>query len=212
MLLIRPKIWRTDLTLTNQTNPRFKFAANGSWSVNWGDNAQTSAAIPISDFADLSGGNIAANGTLNGIYRFTFHEDSGAYTVEQISTSDGDGDGLPDNWELAYGLNSNNPADATADSDGDGLTNGQEYQAGTNPRDPNSALRITSATAAGGKFVVSFPSVAGKFYAVEYTDSLPNATWPVLATNIAGTGGTIPITDTIPAGVVQRYYRVKLLP
>jgi 1,4-alpha-glucan branching enzyme len=208
MLLIRPQTWRIDLTLTNQVNPLFKFAANGSWSVNWGDNTQTSVTVPISDFADGSGANIAVNGTLNGLYRFTFHEDTAAYSVEQISTSDADGDGLPDNWELAYGLTS---ADATADSDGDGLTNLQEYQAGTNPRDPNSALRITSATATGNKFAVSFPSVAGKSYAVEYANLLPTTSWQILATNIAGTGSTISITDTLPAGVSQRFYRVRLL-
>jgi Bacterial TSP3 repeat len=110
---------------------------------------------------------------------------------------------------LAYGLTS---ADATADSDGDGLTNLQEYQAGTNPRDPNSALRVTSATAIGNKFAVTFPSVAGKVYAVEYANLLPSSTWQILATNIAGTGSAISITDTIPAGVGQRFYRVKLLP
>ena len=212
MLLIRPRIWRTDITLTNQTNSRFKFVANGNWSVNWGDNTQTNMTVPISDVADGSGANIAANGALNGIYRFTFHEDTAAYTIEQITTTDADGDGLPDNWELAYGFNPNNSGDATADSDGDGLTNGQEFQSGTNPRDPDSALRITSATATGSKFVISFASVSGKLYRVEYVDLFPSAAWQTLATNIAGTGTTIPVTDTIPAGLGQRFYRVRLLP
>lgn len=45
---------------------------------------------------------------------------------------DSDGDGMPDGWEIQYGLN---PLvnDAGGDLDGDGLTNLQEYQAGTNP-------------------------------------------------------------------------------
>jgi len=46
---------------------------------------------------------------------------------------DSDGDGLPDNWEVAYGLNPNNAADANQDPDGDGLTNWQEFQQGTSP-------------------------------------------------------------------------------
>jgi hypothetical protein len=47
-------------------------------------------------------------------------------------TDDSDGDGMPDAWELQYGLN---PFlnDADGDPDGDGLTNLQEYQLGTNP-------------------------------------------------------------------------------
>lgn len=46
---------------------------------------------------------------------------------------DGDGDGLPDWWESANGLNPNDPADASADPDGDGWTNLQEYRRGGNP-------------------------------------------------------------------------------
>ncbi|ADW69524.1 carboxypeptidase regulatory-like domain-containing protein [Granulicella tundricola] len=47
---------------------------------------------------------------------------------------DSDGDGLPDSYEIANGLNPFDPTDANLDSDGDGLTNLQEYQLGTNPR------------------------------------------------------------------------------
>lgn len=46
---------------------------------------------------------------------------------------DDDNDGMPDAWEIAYGLNPLNPVDAGADPDNDGATNLQEYQAGTNP-------------------------------------------------------------------------------
>jgi thrombospondin type 3 repeat protein len=48
--------------------------------------------------------------------------------------TDGDGDGLPDAYESANGLDPGNPADAVLDSDGDGLTNLVEFQLGTNPQ------------------------------------------------------------------------------
>jgi uncharacterized repeat protein (TIGR01451 family) len=51
---------------------------------------------------------------------------------------DSDGDGLPDAWELTFGLNPNDPSDAALDGDNDGLTNLEEYQAGTNPLNPDS--------------------------------------------------------------------------
>ena len=56
---------------------------------------------------------------------------------EQVS-ADADGDGLPNDWEIKYGLNPNDPSDADKDSDGDGFTNAEEFAANTNPVDKNS--------------------------------------------------------------------------
>jgi len=53
------------------------------------------------------------------------------------SEFDTDMDGIPDDWEIAYGLNPNYSADAGGDKDGDGLTNLQEYQYGSNPENPD---------------------------------------------------------------------------
>jgi bacillopeptidase F (M6 metalloprotease family) len=49
------------------------------------------------------------------------------------SPGDVDGDGMPDAWETAHGLNPLDPADALIDADGDHLTNLTEYTRGTNP-------------------------------------------------------------------------------
>jgi hypothetical protein len=47
--------------------------------------------------------------------------------------ADRDGDGLPDAWELAQGLNPDDPSDASADPDGDGLDNLAEYRRRLDP-------------------------------------------------------------------------------
>jgi hypothetical protein len=57
----------------------------------------------------------------------------GKVVTAQSHQYDSDGDGMPDQWEITYGLNPTNSADAAQDADGDGLTNLQEYQLGTNP-------------------------------------------------------------------------------
>lgn len=46
---------------------------------------------------------------------------------------DDDGDGMNNGFENLYGLDKDDPSDATADLDMDGLTNVEEFQLGTNP-------------------------------------------------------------------------------
>lgn len=41
--------------------------------------------------------------------------------------TDSDHDGMPDEWELAMGLDPGDPADGSGDLDGDGYTNVEEY-------------------------------------------------------------------------------------
>lgn len=60
----------------------------------------------------------------------------GVVTVKQftvITSGDLDQDGLPDDYEVANGLNPNDPVDAFEDEDRDMLSALQEYDAGTNP-------------------------------------------------------------------------------
>ena len=54
------------------------------------------------------------------------------------ASGDTDGDGLPDAWELRYGLNPDNAADAAQDSDGDGLDNLTELHIRTAPNGTDS--------------------------------------------------------------------------
>jgi hypothetical protein len=50
---------------------------------------------------------------------------------------DRDDDGLPDYWELLYGLNINDPKDYLLDSDNDGLRNIDEFRKETDPTNPD---------------------------------------------------------------------------
>jgi len=53
------------------------------------------------------------------------------------SAEDTDGDGMPDVWEVTYGLSPYDPADAVGDPDSDGLSNSAEFLAGMVPTDPD---------------------------------------------------------------------------
>ena len=52
---------------------------------------------------------------------------------EPVVVADSDGDGMTDEWEKKYGLDPNDPADASLDKDGDEFTNLEEFVAKTDP-------------------------------------------------------------------------------
>lgn len=128
-------------------------------------------------------------------------------------TTDADGDGLPDAWEQAHGLN---PFDATGndgpagDPDGDGLSNLQEYLAGTDPT--AITLKFAAATLSLDGLCLEFNRVAGKTVSVEYRDSLTAGGWLVL-TNLTSQPGaqTIQVTDPSAPSHGARFYRLTCL-
>ena len=125
-----------------------------------------------------------------------------------VTFTDTDGDGIPDWWETARGLNPNSAADATQDKDGDGKTNREEFLAGTDPNDPTSVLRAVVAKVANG-WKITFTAQSRKSYTVQYKNALPAATWTNLQTVAEQPGvRTIDITDTSAGAQGTRFYRV----
>jgi hypothetical protein len=119
---------------------------------------------------------------------------------------DRDGDGLPNDWELAHELNPDDPSDAALDSDGDGLSNAQEYLAGTDPQFADSALRLTITHSVSG-MRLSFNAVAGHSYTVQANGTLGTTGW----TNVF----TFPAPSVSQAAewqdtntLTQRFYRL----
>jgi hypothetical protein len=122
---------------------------------------------------------------------------------------DTDQDGVPDEWEMANGLDKNNGADVGVDGDGDGLANGEEYTAGTDPQDPLSYLKVDLlASHELGGAIISFYAVSNRTYTVEFCDAVNTGVWQRLIDVVAtATNRTMVLTNTAPDASL-RFYRL----
>jgi hypothetical protein len=122
--------------------------------------------------------------------------------------ADTDGDGLPDNWEIDYDLDENDPLDAASDSDHDGLSNLQEFLAGTNPTNALSVLKLDPFTVLSGDAVMTFFAVSNHTYTAQWSEQVTNAPW-LTWSNItsASTNRLLTLTNS-PLAPVSRYFRV----
>ena len=91
--------------------------------------------------------------TNEGQYSVVVANPSGSVTSAPASLMlDGDGDGMPDSWELAnFGSVTSNP---TGDFDGDGVSNLDEFLDGTNPTNSASAHFRLTVMSDGGQVTV----------------------------------------------------------
>jgi fibronectin-binding autotransporter adhesin len=129
--------------------------------------------------------------------------------------ADADGDGIPNGWEQAHGLDPLNPFDADADNDGDGMSNLQEYLAGTNPTNSASCFGITSAVRTGNDIRLNWQAVGGKRYVVQRSTA-PSAGFTDLSPVITIPGTAEMVTNYLHVGAATNwpscFYRVRLAP
>jgi hypothetical protein len=193
-------MWRAAPVSRSLPNP-----GNRAWGDNWGDNDQVQTVVPLANVAEIGGANIQGNAAnFNGAYRFTFNEQTRAYSLVEIAAPDTDDDGIADDWERDHGLSPKNARDAWEDSDGDGLVQREEFElngdpalddtdddgagdfaesiAGTRLDDPASILEA-HVRSVGGNPQLTWPGMTGRTYAVFYATNMFNATFQVLDTH-----------------------------
>ncbi|MDB4438417.1 lamin tail domain-containing protein [bacterium] len=187
----------THRVLVNQSTAGVTLnSSNGTWSysttLSSGDTVLSLAAQPLSNRA----------------YQ----------TPEQILTlrydgNDDDGDGLPNSWEIYYGLDPNDDGSldsdqgAAGDPDGDGITNLEEYEARSHPT-LSLPPRLSVAALSPDGIRLTWLSAPGAIYQVQFSDSL-TGTWTNVGLPLAGTGTNLSATfSTLPAQ--RRFFRVAL--
>jgi hypothetical protein len=131
-------------------------------------------------------------------------------------TVDGDLDGLPASWEQTNGLNDNDATGnngAEGDPDGDGVFNLDEWLVGMNPQlaDRSAFPQLALEKIAGG-YRVSFPTIPGRLYQLQVSETLNGWTNSGPAVSTADDLGpdTLEIDDT--SGLPKRFYRMIISP
>jgi len=119
-----------------------------AYEWNFGDGTHRSGSIINHTYSQpgnytvfLTVRDMAGNNATDSVY-ITVLRDTDRDGIPDINDNDKDGDGMPDSWEIKYGLNPLNSSDAPIDNDGDGLTNLQEYLSNTDPNNFFSPLQI----------------------------------------------------------------------
>jgi hypothetical protein len=173
---------------------------------------------------------VSGGGTMNASSVFTASATGGPFTVSasngavvgtaQVTVpADWKTNGIPDAWEVAYGMNPQNPTNAAADDDADGMNNAAEFVAGTNPTNKQSTTKLAIEITGNG-VVVSYPTAqasgpgyAGfsrRAYDLQGSADLIGGQWTPIpgATNVPGSDTTAGYTN---AGAEQiRFFRTRI--
>lgn len=85
MRLISNGVWQAYQLLTNSVNTKFLFATP-FFTNTWKETNQSQFGIPMSGTAEYNSGNdISITGRVSGLFRFTFNDVTGAYSVKNVS-------------------------------------------------------------------------------------------------------------------------------
>jgi hypothetical protein len=156
------------------------------------------------------------------VYRLFADETRGVLDVDTNNNTaafavnlwlDRDGDGMPDGWELAHGLNPSDPADAALDKDGDGMSNLAEYRAGSDPDSAQAYLEIESISLGGTTGVqVAWGSASNRLFSVQRASALlaGGSTFTNLAEHVLSTPQQNVFFDAAATNANQFYYRIKV--
>jgi hypothetical protein len=97
------------------------------------------------------------------------------------------------------------------DSDGDGKSDASELLAGTDRFDSSDYFRLTAIEVKGGSVLLGLPTVEGRIYEIEFSQSLETGSWEVID-RVTGDGSVVRLDDPDPdrAGLREGYYRVRV--
>lgn len=69
--------------------------------------------------------------------------------------------------------------------------------------------QLKSAGISGNQFTISWQTIAGQNYQIEYKDDLNDPSWTPIGNPISGTGGLVTVTNSLTSPT-QRFFRIVL--
>ena len=115
---------RMELISVDQGTIEFEYDAHGNRTKKSTTNEDVYTGYSLNDqliFERASGGSLI---------EYVYFDGKLVAKIDQCSVLDSDGDGIPDCFEILWGLDVSDASDALLDTDSDGLTNLEEYQNG----------------------------------------------------------------------------------
>lgn len=124
-----------------------------------------------------------------------------------VADLDADKDGLLDDWERA--IFGDLRFEAGDDPDQDGMTNAAEFRAGTDAAEAGSVFGILKIESGDVGRVITWRSVAGKRYQLEFRPSVNAGEWVALGAALTAAGEASSITDS--GAETSGFYRLVLV-
>ena len=167
-------------------------------------------ALDVDGTNVLSHFDFYANGTVLNTFMVRNEELSAVY-LDNLSfaeaTTDADGDGLPDWWEITHYGSTNISSGAMASNGVN--TVGGAYIAGLNPTNENAFFALTDLQGGAVNTEIYWTGVSGRVYSVYWTSNLLSGFGGApVESNIAWT--VTPYTDTNHPGDVQGFYKIEV--
>ncbi|HTS17887.1 MAG TPA: thrombospondin type 3 repeat-containing protein [Verrucomicrobiae bacterium] len=200
-------------------------------------NAEHNAVLDVSNGSfNLYGGTLVVDKLVINDPCLGFFNHSGGTLVYGTlildPNGDADGDGLPNWWEQAHGLD---PLDPTGnngpngDPDGDGYSNLEEYLAGSDPQNPLSTpanpnappFQITSIVQSNNDVILTWNTAGGLTNQIQVTSGGAGGIYSTngftnLGSQLIIPGSGITTTNYLDVGGATnkpaRYYRIRLVP
>lgn len=129
----------------------------------------------------------------------------------RVGAADSDGDGMDDQWELAFF--DTLARDGSGDFDGDGASDKAEFLAGTDPTNVGSTLPVLAISAlSSSSRTIFWNAIPGRSYRVEFKNTVAVPGWTTIGAAMTAANLTASLVDSTIGTNSLRFYRVRILP